>query len=464
MKARRRPAVLLALVMAGLASVTLPGTATASATSREWAALYQGSNGPSAATAIAASPDGSSVFVTGSNGNTDGKADFETIRYDAATGGRMWQAPYAGSAGNTFADSVAVSPDGSTVFVTGISANTADTVSAYATLAYSAATGARLWTALYQGPGMRNTAIALAVSPDGSTVFVTGTSATGHTDAYATVAYDAATGAARWTARYHPGPGGSLATAVAVSPDGTQVFVTGYSFQTAGPSDYATVDYDAATGAQQWARRYHGSGNGGSAGTSVAVSPDGGTVYVTGYAGAGNQFLDQYATVAYRAATGRQVWLASYSPVRNSEPTLGEHVAVSPDGTTVFVTGTTAGPKAKGIGYGTVAYDAATGARRWARLYRGPAGASFATAIAASPSGNRVYVTGYSKKQGRLGYGTVAYAAATGAAVWTARFGTPTFSSQAAAIAVSPDGTQVFVTGKSVRAAGSYYGTAAYRG
>ena len=62
---------------------------------------------------------------------------------------------------------------------------------------------------------------------------------------------------------------------MAVSPDGKTVFVTGYSYgTTAGEVDYATVAYSAATGAQLWVERYIGPSLQGFA-TSVAVSPGG---------------------------------------------------------------------------------------------------------------------------------------------------------------------------------------------
>ena len=52
---------------------------------RLWVALYKGSNGNGQATAIAASPDGSKVFVTGSSATTTGGFAYATVAYDAAT-------------------------------------------------------------------------------------------------------------------------------------------------------------------------------------------------------------------------------------------------------------------------------------------------------------------------------------------------------------------------------------------
>ena len=123
---------------------------------RLWMALYKGSNGDGQATAVAASPDGSKVFVTGLNGASSPHEFYGTVAYDSDTGARVWTASYRGPAGNNSPAAIAVSPDGSKVFVTGssgtVGANTID----YATVAYEAATGARLWTAHYYGPGRQS--------------------------------------------------------------------------------------------------------------------------------------------------------------------------------------------------------------------------------------------------------------------------------------------------------------------
>jgi hypothetical protein len=100
-------------------------------------------------------------------------------------------------------------------------------------------------------------ALAVAVSPDGSKVFVTGESA----QDYATVAMDAGTGAVLWTARYDgPGHGQDVGVAIRVSPDGLRVFVTGSSdnSRVVRYLDYATIAYEADTGHALWLRRYDG--------------------------------------------------------------------------------------------------------------------------------------------------------------------------------------------------------------
>ena len=75
------------------------------------------------------------------------------------------------------------------------------------------------------GNNQQNYGEAVAASPDGAIGFVTGITGVAHVS---TVAYDAATGVSRWTATFD-GRGDSQPSGIAVSPDSSKVFVTGYT-------------------------------------------------------------------------------------------------------------------------------------------------------------------------------------------------------------------------------------------
>jgi outer membrane protein assembly factor BamB len=93
-----------------------------------------------------------------------------------------------------------------------------------------------------------------------------------------------------------------------VSTGGEKVFVTGSSGGIGSDSDYATIAYNAASGTELWVRRYNGPGNAADFPQALVLSPDGRRVFVTGYSYSANSFSD-YATIAYDAATGVQMWL-----------------------------------------------------------------------------------------------------------------------------------------------------------
>ena len=454
----------------GLATVTPHRPAVPGA--RLWAARYNGhGKGFDVARSVAAGPGGRVVFVTGYSAGATSGEDYLTLAYDAATGARLWTARYNGP-GNGLDEghSVAVSPSGRTVFVTGTSAGTTSEQD-YATVAYNAATGARLWVSRYNGPGNSyDDAARVVVSPGGATVVVTGLSAGTTSFDYATVAYSARTGARLWASRYN-GPGNRYdeAHSIAISPSGRTVFVTGYSARTRSGTDavfdYATIAYSARTGARLWVSRYNGPGNYFDEAWSVAVSPTGGTVFVTGTSFGVTSGLD-YATIAYRAATGARLWVSRYNgPGDDLDAALS--VASSPGGRTVFVTGLSAGTTSS-LDYATIAYRATTGARLWVSRYNGPGNSiDAAQSIAISPAGGTVFVTGQSTgiTSGR-DYATIAYRATTGAQSWVRRYNGPGNNfDQPWSVAVSPAGRKVFVTGESVGTTSGFdYATIAYAG
>jgi DNA-binding beta-propeller fold protein YncE len=140
-----------------------------------------------------------------------------------------------------------------------------------------------------------------------------------------------------------------------------------------------TGQADRHSSAQVWVRRNSGGGGAGASASSVAVSADGGTVFVTGSAGTTTPGDDVYVTVAYNAATGAQLWVRRYNGPVNSNGGATS-VAVSPDGGTVYVTGQSQGTTS--LNYATIAYNAATGARLWVARSSGPV-TSFAAAFGA---------------------------------------------------------------------------------
>ena len=383
---------------------------------------------------------------------------------EAQPGARLWVARYDGP-GHFLdvANDIAVSPDGATVFVTGLSDGRGGSSryqlfwADYATIAYDAATGSMRWVRRYDGPGMGwDNSNALTVSPDGSRVYVSGGSKGSDTGRdYATIAYDAATGARLWLARYD-GPAHLLdsARSVVVTPEGSQVVVSGwsldgYTHEGNRRNVYATVAYDALTGEELWVSQTDLSGEANYLWNST-VLPEGNAVVVTGWGDAqGTPAAAE--TVAYDATTGSELW-----SVRAEGVAAGYAVAASAAGGALFVTGPASD------GFGTIAYDPASGAELWRATLDG-ADYGEAYGVAVSPDGSSVYVTGnvvWREQKGcpRDDYTTVAYDADTGEEKWVSRYNGPGHGFDwAQAVATSPDGSIVYVTGESA-GVGSVFG------
>jgi len=429
--------------------------ASPSTVKKLWVARYNGRGREDTVTALALTRDGKKLVVTGTSGGGRRSTgdDFASVAYNSATGKKLWVARYM-SRGNSndSAASVGASPDGKTFFVAGTSSEKNDAggeVGRCVTIAYNAATGAEKWLSRYGGTGPgRAGARSLAVSPNGSKVFVTvGTGG----DGYVTIAYDARTGAQQWVARFAP-EGANYVGALAVSPDGARVFVTGTSRW-----DYATVAYSAATGSQLWVARYDGPGRpieddedaDYDQANALSVSGDGVKVFVTGMSDGGKSGYD-YGTVAYAAATGKVLWTARYTGHASGEDSASSLVP-SRDGRSVYVFGTSVGRATSAADYAAVAYSAATGRTLWAARYDGPSNYSdYGHAIVVDRSGKQLFVTGASAGHRGWDYATIAFASRTGKRLWVARYGGPKTGWEAGvALAVGRDNTKLFVTGTS---------------
>lgn len=434
-----------------------------------WSAIYGKPGGQDSAEQIVLDPAGERVYVSGASyGSTPGmlSPSISTVAYEAATGRRLWSQGYAGP-GKSFDEPTAlrVSPDGSRLYVTGMSAGT-DTGNDTVTIAYDTATGAEVWTDRYTGSGSGSDwSNALTISPDGKTVYITGaTTLDGGELDYVTIAYNADNGQRTWTKQYDgPGQDTDDAREIAVSQDGTKLFVTG---QTKGPegtglTDWGTVAYDAATGEQLWAATHNGTENTMDIPSGMAI--DGKAVYVVG-SSANQDTQTDYTTIAYDLSTGKELWSDQYDGPKHGSDTP-HAVTIAPDGGRLYVTGNTEG-EGTGSDFTTVAYDPATGQRAWVQRRDGLAkGEDYAWDVAVTPDGSKAVITGQSSDDAARGndYVTVAYDAATGQEIWTGRYdGIAAAADQPHALAVdAADGTgvRIFVTGATSTSGDPQFGT-----
>jgi hypothetical protein len=376
------------------------------------------------------SPDGTTVYVTG----YDRAQDFKTVAYSAATGNQLW-ATTSQLATYNFAHSIVVSPDGATVYVSG------DTFRAgiwgFVTVAYGAATGKQLWVTRYMPKGLSYVG-GIVVGPQGKTLYVTGY----HQDsentqpAIVTMAYAAATGQQRWQ-RSYTRQKYSVANSAALSPDGKTLYVAGYGGVAGGASSALTIAYQS-DGTVKWVAQYKNpfvgaTTKGQASAAQLVVGPGGTTIYVVGEASNKSGHFD-ITTFAYSAATGKRLWLARYQARAGGvEPS---YLAVAPDGKSVIVTGPHNG---SATGYVLASYNASTGATQWTQKISASRPA-VPTGLVIDPQSDTVYVA--DTVEGTI-EDTSAYAVTDGSLRWTSSSsGTAT-----AAIRLSDDGTRLFVTG-----------------
>ncbi|MFC4117390.1 S8 family serine peptidase [Nonomuraea zeae] len=444
-------------------------------TQEKWAASYGIAGGADSAEKVVLDPKGERVYVTGSSYDTTPgllKPTMATVAYDTVTGTEVWTKTYVGpAADHDEPQAITLSPDGSKVFVVGISAATTDETDAF-TIAYDAATGGELWTARHNGSGGQSDyAGAVTASPDGKSLYVTGMTSTSETGAdYFTAAYNVDNGERTWLAQYS-GPGGGIddARTIAVTPDGSKVFVSGQSSGPGGTglTNWGTVAYDAATGGQLWAVQHNGPGNEIDIAADMAVSADGKVVFIVGDSVSQDTSSDMTA-IAYDSATGKQLWEDRYDgPAHQSDHAKG--ITVAPNGR-IYVTGNSQG-EGSGADYTTIAYDPATGARTWVARYDGQAKVEdYAKDVTTTPDGSKVIVTGSSADTpagdgtpSNSDYVTLAYDAASGKQVWLGRYdgpaGAPDDANALAVDSVDGVGVRIFVTGASATAAGSVFDT-----
>ena len=331
-------------------------------------------------------------------------------------------------------------------------------------------------------------------SPDGLILYTVGTRTVGANVDFVVDARDAVTGEPRWSApRTFGGTGSSLDRpfAATLSPDGARIYATG---QFGGA--YGTIAVDATDGALLW-QATHAFEGGNSVARAIRASDT--IVVVTGSVPGGDS--TDVLTLALRTADGGALWQQRFSTVAADDGValaLADGVAYvgatsngdlltvgyrETDGALAFgprraggndqetLAGMTlAGPRlvlagtvrdASGEDILVVAYDRANGAQAWIARYDSTPlldpteRDDRAAAIGASPDGSQVFVAGRSSTTGRgLDAPTIAFNAATGTNLWAhMRDAGDDGDDEALAIAVSRDGLRVYVAGTSYSAA-----------
>jgi hypothetical protein len=389
---------------------------------------------------VAVSPDGTEVFVTGGSSWTGRGFGWVTMAF-SSDGQLLWSRKLGHPGGLTgeIARSIATGPGGR-VFVTG-EAIDADQRERAVTVAYDAETGERLWVRQYPKRGLAagNDYVyptAVALGPSGRRVFVAGTRYVELPDEpwmgtrYVVWAYRAWNGEPIWVRVVDRGRDSQTVNGMSLDPTGRFVLATGES-----DSGFGTLAVDSRDGSVAWFRRYdvRGFQNG------IAVTGSATRAFVTGYDGVGT------ATVAYDLANGTERWVSRFGFETTSDGAQPEAIAVSPDGRTVAITGFWDDGTTGDQDFATVAYAARSGVARWTFTDPVAGGSAGGGAVTIPASGNRVIATGYGRPGGIV---TFAYAIPHGSVLW---WGTAkdreAGSDSGSAIASDPTGTRVYLVG-----------------
>ena len=409
-----------------------------------WVRRYDGlGSGLDLARALAVDNSGN-VYVTGNSVGDVTSSDYATIKY-GPNGDTLWVRRYNGP-GNDDDDAhaIAVDKDGN-VYVTGYSR---DSVNAFdfATIKYNLE-GDTLWVRRYNGPGNINDyALALALDASGN-AYVTGRSVgSGTSDDYVTIKY-APNGDTLWVRRYNgPANGWDEPKALALDEIGN-VYVTGSSVDSAVFYDYTTIKY-ALNGSTLWVRRYNGPGNYWDEPRSLAID-DSDNVYVTGFSYDTATSYD-YATIKY-SPSGDTLWVRRYDGPHGEAPEFSDDRAYAlalDDSGNVYVTGGSTLHQGLYITphYATVKYSP-DGTIVWVKRYFG---GLQATGLAVDDRKN-IYITGtvYGGNSGSPDYGTIKYNS-KGDTVWSRRYDGPRFDIDDATSLAIDQAENIYITGYSL--------------
>jgi hypothetical protein len=225
---------------------------------------------------------------------------------------------------------------------------------------------------------------------------VAGFSYNGTNTDYLTIKYDG-NGNLLWVDRYDNRKN-DVARDLARDSTGN-IYVTGWSEDSVGVRDYATIKYNT-NGVRQWISRYNGPSNSHDTAQSVAIDSTG-DVYVTGWSYNGSDF--DYLTVKYDVK-GNQMWTARYD---NEAGDFGHVVRVDNAGNVVVAGRSQSSLTDLTYDVATVKYDT-NGNQLWTRRYDRAGMDDMGLSLVLDASGNSI-VAGFSNNGLDVDYLTIKY-------------------------------------------------------
>lgn len=441
------------------------------------------------ASALAISPDGERLYVAGSARGSNDRADIAVAAFDAFSGIRHWLARYA--PGDAVASEIAVSRDGRRIYVSGRVDGEEEATEKIVTIAYRADDGTRLWTASYEPPTSDfsefATPASLTADPQRDRVYMVGEASRNLGADFIIAGYSGRTGDELWRQRVdgpHRENAYDFPTTTAITRDGRTLYVSGTSLLSSrglGIVGRLTVVLRTDTG--KIAR------------TLVEKPPDGynelSNHHIVLSKDEMRLFVLQDAVKYEREASGRptgetsDVIVGAYS-ARSGESRWRQCFCDPETETTarVFTGGSLIANRGhklfvafskRGrdeVVHSVVIASLVQGSEsvEWASTIEDPERSIDPVDLELNPATKRIHLTASSAVPGgfaqydRSDYLTATYARRRGRIMWTARYNSSPLGDHLdfpAAVAVAPDGSRVFVTGRDWSDS-SYTGSVAY--